>query len=86
MEVLLDHGTDINAFEPQGFRAMSGNYPGSALHIAWCNLYDKIPFLTDREVDLHKKSENGFTPAELSLKSESEEVADVLLRVERARI
>lgn len=43
MEVLLDHGADIDAFEPQGFHAMRGDYSGSVLHIVTGrNRYDRV--------------------------------------------
>lgn len=84
VELLLDHGCDINAFHPQGFRAMRGSYPGSVLHAAAAqNLYDMIPLLIDRGADLYKRSENGFTPVELALDRGCEESASILLDAEK---
>lgn len=50
------------------------------LHIAAArNLHDRISFLIDKGADLYKKSENGFTPAELVLEYELKEAAEILL-------
>lgn len=68
MELLLDYGADINAFHPYGYIEFGGFYPGSVLHVAAVReLGDRIPFLIERGADVCKKSENGFTPAELAL-------------------
>lgn len=84
VELLLDHGCDINAFRPDGFRGLRGCYPGSALHASAAqNLYDRGPLLIDKGADLYKRSENGFTPIELALKRECEESAAILLDAEK---
>lgn len=84
VELLLDHGCDINAFHPDGYRGLRGCYPGSVLHAAAAqNLYDRIPFLIDKGADLYKRSENGYTPIELALKRKCEESAAILLGAEK---
>lgn len=56
------------------------------LHIAAArNLHDRISFLIDKGAVLHKKSENGFTPAELVLEYELKEAAEILLCAKRDR-
>jgi len=84
VELLLDHGCDINAFHPHGFSGLRGSYPGSVLHAATAqNLYDRIPLLIDQGADLYRRSEDGFTPAELALDRGCEESAGILLDAER---
>lgn len=84
VNLLLDHGCDINAFHPGGFKSLSGCYPGSVLHAAAAqNLYNRIPLLIDKGADLYKRSENGFTPIELALKHKCEESAAILLDAEK---
>lgn len=79
VELLLEHGCDINAFRPHGFGGLRGSYPGSVLHAAAAqNLYDRI-LLIDKGADLYKRSEDGFTPAELALDRRCEESAGILL-------
>lgn len=71
MEVFIDHGCDINAFNHCGFCTLRDNESGSVLHIAAArNLHERISLLINKGADLYKKSGTGLTPAELALRSQ----------------
>lgn len=54
MEILVDHGFDVN------FRNKNGN---TALHTAWsCYYVEVVKFLLDRGADIESESEKGMTP------------------------